>query len=64
MDQPTIQSALAQLENLKAFAERSKIPRRTLERIKAGGDYRANDTTLRLIEKELKRLKPKTKEAP
>jgi predicted transcriptional regulator len=62
MDQAAIQSALAQLANLKAFAEKSKIPRRTLERIKAGGEYRANDTTLRLIDQALRRFKPAMKE--
>ncbi len=61
MDQTQIKAELELLENLSAFAERSDLPRRTLERIKAGGDYKANKTTLRLIDQALKRYKPARK---
>lgn len=52
MKQPTTQQKLKALKNLARFARESKIPRRTLDRIRAG-DGNPNPSTLRLVEMAL-----------
>lgn len=52
MKQPTTQQKLKALKSLGAFAKASKIPRRTLNRVKAGSGN-PSASTLRLIEMAL-----------
>ncbi len=60
MDQTQIQAKLRLVKNLSDFSVKAEIPRRTLERIKAGG-HDANKTTLQLIEQALRWVKPEMK---
>lgn len=62
MDQPTIQAELSSLASLLKFAKDSRLPYRTLWRIKNGGEHKATTTNLRAIEAALKRLKPAKKD--
>lgn len=62
MDQAQIQSRLRNIKNLSDFSVKAEVPRRTLERIKAGAaGYRANRLTLAAIETALRYVKPEEK---
>ena len=52
MKTPTTQQKLKALTNLARFHRASKIPRRTLDRVRAG-DGNPSESTLRLIEMAL-----------
>lgn len=58
MDQTTAQAALQAIPNLTAFAKRSKVPLRTLIRIKHG-QVKAHNATLLVLAADLKRILPK-----
>lgn len=60
----TVREELKALKNLDAFAKASKIPRRTLMRIKnAEPDAAPRYTTLLMIDLALKKFKPPRKQA-
>lgn len=61
MDQTQIQARLRLVKNLSEFSVKAEIPRRTLERVKAGG-HQANRLTLNAIEQALRWVKPEMKE--
>lgn len=62
MDMITAQETLRRIEDLTAFSKRSKVPLRTLFRIKAG-KCRPIAATLSQLDADLKRIKPPMREA-
>lgn len=61
MSYATIPDRLAKLANLSDFARTSKIPRRTLERLKNEGIGRSKMSTLEAVRKALAEYRPKQK---
>jgi len=58
-----LSASLGAIANLSAFAVKSGIPLRTLQRIKAkGDDYPVSPVTRVAIAEALRRHKPKTKD--
>lgn len=59
MDKDQAQAALKAIKDLTEFSKKSRVPLRTLARIKAGR-CSPHKTTLALLESDLKRIKPET----
>ena len=60
MDKPTLVNQVRRIKNLTLFAKSSRIPLRTLFRIRKNES--ANTATLLVLEADLRRLKPELTE--
>jgi hypothetical protein len=62
-DKPPIPAQVRAIENLKAFSDASRIPYRTLVRLKAADDaYKVSGSTKAAFEFAMKKIKPKLKD--
>lgn len=62
MDYRTLPDRIARIDNLKQFADRSGIPRRTLQRMMLP-DYSPGLIMCGRVEQKLKEIKPKMRPA-